>query len=124
MLILSRKVEQGIKIGDEIEISITKIEGDSVKIGISAPRSISIFRREILEEMQREVGHGRSKSDFKTVPVGALQDANTVAKLAGRPSADFGVERHPKSLTGQSSGVSRSGPAWVGPTPFEEIFAD
>ncbi len=52
MLILSRKIDQGIRIGDEIEISITKIEGDSVKIGISAPRSISILRREILEEMQ------------------------------------------------------------------------
>ena len=52
MLILSRKVDQGIAIGDEIEISVTKIEGDSVKIGISAPRSISILRREILEEMQ------------------------------------------------------------------------
>ena len=52
MLILSRKLDQGITIGDEIEISITKIEGDSVIIGISAPRSISILRREILEEMQ------------------------------------------------------------------------
>jgi len=52
MLILSRKVDQGIRIGDEIEISVTKIEGDSVKIGISAPPSISILRREILEEMQ------------------------------------------------------------------------
>jgi carbon storage regulator len=52
MLILSRKIDQGIRIGDEIEISVTKIEGDSVKIGISAPRSISILRREILEEMQ------------------------------------------------------------------------
>ena len=52
MLILSRKIDQSIIIGENIEISITKIEGDSVKIGISAPRSIAILRKEILEEMQ------------------------------------------------------------------------
>jgi carbon storage regulator len=70
MLILSRKVDQGIRIGDEIEISVTKIEGDSVKIGISAPRSISILRREILEEMQTS---NQAAAVPSTAPGGVLK---------------------------------------------------
>ena len=54
MLVLTRKVNQAIKIGDDIEVSILAIEGDQIKIGIDAPKSIGGYRKEIYVAIQQQ----------------------------------------------------------------------
>ena len=54
MLILSRKTNESIIIGDQVEISIVDIKGDQVKIGIKAPRNIKVYRQEVYKAIQAE----------------------------------------------------------------------
>jgi carbon storage regulator len=54
VLVLTRKSNQSIMIGDEIEISVLSVMGDKVRIGIQAPREVPVFRKEVYLEIQRE----------------------------------------------------------------------
>ena len=53
MLVLTRKSNQSIMIGDEIEVSVLAIMGEKVRIGIEAPRSIPVFRKEVYLEIRQ-----------------------------------------------------------------------
>jgi carbon storage regulator len=54
MLVLTRKSNQSIMIGDEIEVSVLAIMGEKVRIGIEAPRKVPVFRKEVYIEIQQE----------------------------------------------------------------------
>lgn len=54
MLVLNRKVNESLKIGDDIEVKVIAVEGDQVKIGIAAPKHIDIHRQEVYEKITEE----------------------------------------------------------------------
>ena len=77
MLVLTRKSNQSIMIGDEIEVSVLSIMGEKVRIGIQAPREIPVFRKEVYLEIQSEgVAAGSAKAE--------VDDA--LKRLSSRPS--------------------------------------
>ncbi len=59
MLVLTRKANQSIMIGDGIQVSVLAVMGEKVRIGIDAPRSVPVFRKEVWVEIQRD----RAESD-------------------------------------------------------------
>ncbi len=54
MLVLSRQRDESIIIGDNIVVTVVDVRGDKVRLGIEAPREVSVHRREIYEAIQRE----------------------------------------------------------------------
>lgn len=52
MLVLTRKTDQSIMIGNEVEITILEVRGEQVRVGIRAPRSVQIHRKEVFEQIR------------------------------------------------------------------------
>jgi carbon storage regulator len=60
MLVLTRKINQSIMIGDDVEVSVLAVSGDKVRVGIAAPRDIPVFRKEVYLSIQAERPDERS----------------------------------------------------------------
>lgn len=67
MLALSRKKDEAVIINDDIEITIIEIKGDKVKIGISAPKSVPIYRKEVYMQIQNANKEAAQSVDIKNI---------------------------------------------------------
>ena len=63
MLVLTRRANQSIVIGNDVVVTVLEIRGDQVRLGITAPRSVSVHREEVYAEIQREHREGRNRLD-------------------------------------------------------------
>jgi carbon storage regulator len=79
MLVLTRKSNQSIMIGDDIEVSVLSIMGEKVRIGIQAPRDIPVFRKEVYLEIQQE-RNGSGSEDPRSEVDEALRKLGTAAE--------------------------------------------
>lgn len=87
MLVLSRKVNQSIMVGDNVRVVVVAVDRDQVKLGIEAPREIAVHRSEIYEEIQRTnrsaaVGATPEAQGSPVVTRAALQPRKKTSKPA------------------------------------------
>jgi carbon storage regulator len=68
MLVLSRQKNESIMIGDEVEVIIVDVRGDKVRLGITAPKAISVHRKEVYEAIQREKAEEKRQTDPPVKP--------------------------------------------------------
>ena len=74
MLVLTRKPDQSIMVGDEIEITILEVRGEQVRVGIRAPRNVSVHRKEVFDQILQ------ANLDASEAPDVALPDLETLRK--------------------------------------------
>ncbi|MCP4341965.1 MAG: carbon storage regulator CsrA [Desulfobulbaceae bacterium] len=78
MLVLTRKIGEGIVIGDDVKITIVEMKGGSVRIGIDAPRDRKIYRQEVFDRIAEE---NRDAANWNMIDLDSLSDNLTTRKV-------------------------------------------
>lgn len=100
MLILTRKPGQGFRIGDDIEITITEVSGDKVRVGIEAPKNIKVLRSELSETVKQNVqaAAGVNSEALRAFAKGLKMNPNALAG-AKVSQAELGKKPEQKKTT-------------------------
>ena len=108
MLVLTRKTNQSIMIGDDVEVSVLAVSRDKIRLGISAPREVPVFRKEVYLSIQEE----RQEEERASANKGAANPNGGSPSIAGAscaPSGNTGGFTRLYSMLGHSAGTVRPG---------------
>ncbi len=75
MLVLTRKPDQSIMVGNDIEITVLEVRGEQVRLGIRAPRTVTVHRKEVFEQIRQE-NQSASAATLESLP-----DMNTLGSV-------------------------------------------
>jgi carbon storage regulator len=85
MLVLSRQRDETIMIGDDIEVTVVDIRGDKVRLGINAPKEISVHRKEVYDAIKKE---NKAAAEVKPEDLSGLGKIGPAKNHQGNPTKD------------------------------------
>jgi carbon storage regulator len=98
VLVLSRRKDESIVIGDDVHVTIVDIRGDTVRLGITAPKSIPVYRKEIFEAIQREnIEAAQARAEGLDAFKGMFPPAPPAPPAAGGPKPAGPEQKPPDS---------------------------
>jgi carbon storage regulator len=98
MLVLTRRPQQSIMIGDDIVVTVLEVKGDQIRIGITAPRSVQVYREEVLEAMS-EANRGALLTDGAAVPPAPQRNGAVRTPVSSRSSHRSATARRDGGVT-------------------------
>jgi len=112
MLVLSRQRDETIMIGDEVEITVVDVRGDKVRLGISAPTSVAVHRKEVYEAIEAENARAASAAvDLNGTGRPAAKLTGGAAKLVGGRSPEAGQPARSKNADDHATEPEQPDPA-------------